>query len=589
MKSFGIHPVTQASLMLVLGVASLSVYAQQANPAPVRTDGNPSTTETVREAAKLPAPALPKATPQDGVTVPQYRRAEVRSTVQFKPAGFKVTGATLIPETELLALIEDARGKQLGFNELADLADRIKRRYIKAGYILTDVYFPEQSIDAEGGTVEFVVVEARIGQVRVTNHDPKAGISKETAESVLRAYLPAGTLISQYRLDRPILLLRDLSGVDATATVVPGKEPGEADLLVDIQPKGQRFEGVITADNQGARSTGEYRAGLSASWNHPLGLGDVLSLRYQPTAGAKNDLYRLGYMTPVGPYATKVVASLTQSRYRLGEPFEALDASGTAKIASMSVLQPVVRGRLTNIVAIAGVDRKDLNDLTGALRQNLNQRIDTVRLGMMGSTTDEWRGGGNTYYSVMLTAGKASFLNSDAVDLDQSLGRFGKVNFELQRTQFLTDRWSLYAGASGQWANRNLRGSERISLGGPNGVRGYGVPSGNADTGVLFQLEGRYRTGWQLLKAPVNLVAFADAATLKARHTPVVDATGHAAENRSTVAAFGGGVRMGGERGPSGSIYVARPFSNKTEIATDGLQKERSRRVQVWAAFQYSF
>ena len=118
------------------------------------------------------------------------------------------------------------------------MADRIKRRYIKAGYILTDVYFPEQSIDAEGGTVEFVVVEARIGQVRVTNHDPKAGISKETAESVLRAYLPAGTLISQYRLDRPILLLRDLSGVDAVTMDVFLDDVARAQLPAQPFPEG---------------------------------------------------------------------------------------------------------------------------------------------------------------------------------------------------------------------------------------------------------------------------------------------------------------------------------------------------------------
>ena len=136
--------------------------------------------------------------------------------------------------------------------------------------------------------------------------------------------------------------------------------------------------------------------GIGGRWAAEAGAEDRQALPGEVALDAQHHREQVGAGALVQPAEGVAVAERAA-----GEPFEALDASGTAKIASMSVLQPVVRGRLTNIVAIAGVDRKDLNDLTGALRQNLNQRIDTVRLGMMGSTTDEWRGGGNTYYSVI--------------------------------------------------------------------------------------------------------------------------------------------------------------------------------------------
>ena len=60
------------------------------------------------------------------------------------------------------------------------------------------------------------------------------------------------------------------------------------------------------------------------------------------------------------------------------------------------------------------------------------------------------------------------------------------------RLQSVTDTVSLYAGVSGQVASKNLDISEKMQLGGINGVRAYPEGEAYADQGYLLTLEARF-------------------------------------------------------------------------------------------------
>ena len=68
----------------------------------------------------------------------------------------------------------------------------------------------------------------------------------------------------------------------------------------------------------------------------------------------------------------------------------------------------------------------------------------------------------------------------------QSLGGFGKLKFNLDRQQKITESWMLIAKLSGQLAFDNLDSTERFSLGGPDGIRAYPSGEGGGDEGMLF-------------------------------------------------------------------------------------------------------
>jgi hypothetical protein len=70
-------------------------------------------------------------------------------------------------------------------------------------------------------------------------------------------------------------------------------------------------------------------------------------------------------------------------------------------------------------------------------------------------------------------------------------GRFNRVRWTFNRNQFLSDSWVLSFDATRQWAGRNLDASERLYLGGINGVRAYPTTEGAGSEGYLMKLELR--------------------------------------------------------------------------------------------------
>ena len=98
-------------------------------------------------------------------------------------------------------------------------------------------------------------------------------------------------------------------------------------------------------------------------------------------------------------------------------------------------------------------------------------------------------------------------------------GHFGKYNLSLTRLQNVRDRLALYLSYSRQWAEKNLDASEKMSLGGPYGVRAYPLGEASGDDGWMWTSELRWNlpTGegdkniWQL-------IAFADGGHVDSYH-----------------------------------------------------------------------
>lgn len=448
------------------------------------------------------------------VKATQVKRAFVGGDIKVTPSAFAFTGNTLVPDAELQAVVAGLVGKPTDFNGLADAAASLRQFYTSKGYVLTDVYLPEQQFNAAGGVVEFAVIEARLGTVTVKVADG-SGVSQSFATALARNYLVTGAPVSQYVLDRPVLLLRDMAGTDAEATVVPGTNPGDANVEIQVLPRGVRFEPYVSVDNLGPRSSGEYRLAVGVTVNAPLGMGDVFVARVQAADRSGNPLYRVSYGMALGPFGTKATASYTESEYSLGNQFARLEASGKAKVAALSVVHPLVRGRFTNLFAIGSVESKELNDDIAVFNTHSEKRIAMGRVGVLGNYSDQTLAGSTTSFSLTFSAGRlrldATSLSLDAnVSGARTAGNFQKLNVELQRVQYLSQRSSVLLNLTGQYASKNLTSAEKINLGGPNGVRGYPIGEGVGDTGLLASVEYRYQTDLKLGGEALSLTTFYD-------------------------------------------------------------------------------
>jgi hemolysin activation/secretion protein len=505
---------TKLSLALLASMIGLQAHGQ------VRPDAG-STLEQQR-----PAPQPPQRSPELGVPAPAAPAMKAQPALKVKVAGFRISGNTVFSEAELNNQLRSFVGRELDFAGLNQAAAAITAYYRSRGYLVAQAYLPEQ--DIKSGTVQIAVLEGRLGSVR---HEitPGSRLSASAADSTLRG-VRSGSVISAANAERGLLLLNDLPGVRADGTLVPGRNVGEADLVVRVGDDGPSLRGGVELDNHGNRFTGEWRLGGSVRLVNPSGRGDQVALRALRSTDGNLTIGTLGYSLPLGGDGLRAAFSYTYLDYEIGEEFAALGANGEASVFAAQISYPLRRSRASNLYLGAGYDHKELDDRTLATGTT-SRTVDTLRFSVNGDETDGFGGGGVTSYSATLSAGDLDIEPTTALAADaagrRTAGGFEKIGYELSRSQRLTDRASLYLLMAGQLASKNLDSSEKMSLGGPNGVRAYPVGEAAGDNASLITLELRYALN-RMLGLQSHVAAFIDNGTAKVNETPMAGDTANA-------------------------------------------------------------
>ncbi|MCG2594974.1 ShlB/FhaC/HecB family hemolysin secretion/activation protein [Ramlibacter sp. XY19] len=428
-----------------------------------------------------------------------------------------MSGATLFPEAELLALTGFTPGSALSLADLQAMAARVTAHYRNRGYFVAQAYLPAQDIQDQEVTI--AVSEGRLGKVDVRN---QTNVSDRVVRTQLDG-LEAGDVIANRPFESGLLLLSDVPGVNVISTLVPGTTPGTSDLVVELTPS-RRLSGSIDADNGGNRYTGEYRLGATLDISEPLGLGDVASLRVL-TSGSGLNYARASYQLQVGHGQAGIAYS--HLRYQLGREFASLEAHGTADIASVYGRYPVLRTRDNNLYLQLELDAKSFRDEVDTIPARIDRKSHVLLASVYGDHRDDFFGGGMDSYSATLASGVLDIQTPAARAVDDvtahSNGHFNKLSFQAMRLQRLGGGpFSVYAAASGQLASKNLDVSEKMQLGGMNGVRAYPEGEAYGDEGYLLTLEGRMDITAlpPAIPGAIQLVAFVDAGGITINKNP---------------------------------------------------------------------
>lgn len=448
--------------------------------------GTPDAGQSMREmeAAPLQLPSRPGL--KLDVPVSEDRSvAPGGATVRVE--GFTLSGNETIGDAQLLPLLDDLKGRELGLAELQAGVARITAYYRAQGYVLARAYLPAQEVG--DGRVRIAVLEGRYGQIQVDNQSRAGGWALAPLQS-----LQAGDTVRADALERSLLLVSDLPGVSVDATLRPGASVGASDLLVNVKP-GPLVSGSVDLDNYGSRYTGQWRLGGTLNLNNPLKMGDAASLRLMGT-DEHQTYYRMAYQLPIGPWATRVGASYSNMRYELARDFDVLDAHGRAQIASGYLIQPLLRSRDFNLYGQLQYDYKRLHDKVDLLAYDTLKHSRVWTASLTGDARDGLGGGGVTSFALSYSSGRLALngaLDQAIDDLTaKTAGNFQKLTASVLRLQRLNDQFSLYTRLQGQWAGKNLDSSEKLGLGGAYGVRGYPQGEASGDQGWMGSMELRY-------------------------------------------------------------------------------------------------
>ncbi|MGF6602155.1 hemolysin activation/secretion protein [Paraburkholderia sp. GAS448] len=434
-------------------------------------------------------PAVPPAAPVPGAT----------AGPTFVLKGIALKGNDTIPTDQLLAPVRDRIGTEIGFADLEAIAARITQVYRERGYILAQVLIPQQ--DVTSGNVQLSVLEGRIGHVRL---DVAAGTP--VREDLLRArieQIPVGAPLQQRDLERTMLLLADLPGIQATSAIEAGNEPGTVDLTISVTPA-KRWTFSTDVDNFGAQSAGTWRLGALARLNSPFMIGDNLDVRLLGSERLDTVYGRVGYEAPVNLEGTRVGIAVARLNYALGQDFSSLDAQGEATVVDLTVTHPLLRTRNQNLLARANLEYRDLIDNIGVVDQHSHKQLVEGSIGLSYESRDTLLGGGFNSADVELLLGNLYIEGELNRELDASAfgrdtqGRELRATFFANRLNAVTERISVFVGVSGQWAATNLDNSSRFLLGGPHAVRAYSPSEALVDEGFVATLEGRYAVNSKL-------------------------------------------------------------------------------------------
>lgn len=467
----------------------------------------PDAGSLLREAERQPL-RLPNPVPQ---AVPKAPAGPEMGAVRVQVKAFRLTGNTLISESDLQAVLLPWVGKESSFTELQQAINAVAEAYRVRGWFARP-QLPAQ--DVNNGVVSIDIIEGRLGAVRIDDGGKELRTDRAMVTDTMTARQKSGEPLNLDALDRSTNILNDTPGVAVATILAPGKNTGETDAVVKVQDK-PLFSGTAMLDNQGARSTGADKISVSLTMDSPRGVGDQAALNANTSEGSQ--YLKLAYALPWGRDGARVGASTSAMRYTLIGDLSSLNARGDAQTLGVNASYPLLRSGTKNIAFAAALDRKTYYNEANQVATS--QKVaDVALLALSGDLLDGLGQGGMTLWGINLTAGQinlsgnATNQGADRVGANTE-GNYQKWGYNLARLQRLTDKTSLWASFSGQSSAKNLDSSEKFSLGGASGVRAYPLSEGSGDTGWLATLEVRHN-----LLPELQVSVFYDHGQIKQSH-----------------------------------------------------------------------
>ena len=362
------------------------------------------------------------------------------------------------------------------------LVHDITNQYSEAGYFLSKAFLPPQEI--ANGMVKITVVEGYISQIKVQ------GLKRDQLIQFVNQFgdkIKADKPIRLKTLERYLLILNDVSGFNVKSVIEPDPTtPLGSKLTLATEVK--TLQATATQDNYQTPYLGPDETGINASLNSVFTAGGSLYARaLLADVHHKLSYYELRHSQSLGSEGMLFSVDAYQTKTNPQFVLAPLQIFGVSQDVNSSVSYPIIRSRSRNLSVQAQYDY--MTNSSTALGQELYlDRVQDVTL--LSSYSDVlWKG--EDALSVALDQGVSNLGHHPFHSRFNARGDFFKLTGYASRTQYLNDRFSLYALVTAQYANHILPSSETFTFGGPYLGRGYDWSQFNGDQGVAGKAEFR--------------------------------------------------------------------------------------------------
>jgi hemolysin activation/secretion protein len=465
---------------------------------------------------------------------------------------------------ELKGMVEPFLNTPMTYEQMLEIGMVVEQYYRRNNYLARAILPPQ---DLTEGVLTVDVIESVFSKVEVDQELADLPNTQAHVEAIIQAQQPIGQPLNTKSLDRALALANDLPGMSAQGSLRQGSEAGETELLLKLY-QGRTRQTELTMDNAGSRSTGFMRVMASLTWFNPNDLADLFNLVAVHTRGS--EYIRMAYSLPVGLDGWRFGLNTSFMNYDVvvGEQ-GMVGAFGRAITKGMEWVYPLLRADDRSATVTLTADAKQFQNTSaqGLLMSDYKAKVMAAQVA--GFYRDLNPGGGTGTYSAQLTNGHINLDGSLNQSTDQNgpqtAGTFNKIRLNGTWQQALSTQTSAFVSFTGQLADKNLDSSEKMQLGGMNGVRAYPTGEGSGSDAQLIQLELRHQ-----LENGISMATFFDWGQVWLQHDP--NFPGGPQHNKNTYKGYGASLGYTFSDGVSLKATWARKSGqnpNPTQTGTD--------------------
>ena len=496
-------------------------------------------------------------------------------------------GVTILGDMELKGIVEPFLNTPMTYEQMLEIGMVVEQYYRKNNYLARAVLPPQDLTD---GLLTVDVIESVFSKVEIEQELADLPNTQAHVEAIIEAQQKTGEPLNSKSLDRALALANDLPGMSAQGTLRQGREAGETELLLKLY-QGRTRQTELSMDNAGSRSTGAIRLLANMTWFNPNDLADLLNVVAVHTQGS--DYARLAYSVPVGTDGWRMGANASVMDYKVivGEQ-GMVGAVGRAVTQGLEWVYPLLRAddRSATVTLTADAKKFENTSAQGLLMSDYKAKVMAAQVA--GFYRDLNPGGGTGTYSVQVTHGDLNLAGSLNQETDKSgagtAGSFNKLKVNATWQEPLTTKTSAFLSYTAQVADKNLDSSEKMQLGGMNGVRAYPTGEGSGADAQIIQLELRHQ-----LDSGVTLTSFYDWGQVwlyRSPDFPGGPVPGGPVNNHNTYRGFGASVAYTNDDGVNFRATWARrqghnPNPTQTGNDQDGTRDRNRYWLQVTVPF----
>lgn len=366
--------------------------------------------------------------------------------------------------------------------------------YVRAHDLLTvNVSIPKQN--ASSGVVRLAIQIGRYKDIIVRGN---RWFSSKLIEEKLG--VKPGDEIRVSQLDKAISWINE-SPFRYTKAIINNRtgDPTRADLIIAVQDA-IPFRMIGTYDNAGIPILGSDRYTMALQWGNAWGLDHQVTYQYTRSDIPRNfEAHSIDYRIPLPWHHTiQVDAAYATVNPTLGSFSNGnLTQKGVNFVGDLHYVIPVTHGKTTLQYSL-GVDFKRIESNVEFVGQTVTSvlpisGVDTLQanLGVTFVRKDKF-GGWSIDTALNLSPGYLT--NKQDLTTYQnartfSQPRYAYATLNLQRLTTVGGGWDLVTKLNAQLASTNLQGSEQMSIGGADTVRGYDERIFSGDQGMTFNAE----------------------------------------------------------------------------------------------------